>query len=85
MKAVYTKPTLELIAFELNEAIAGCHLLVHNNHGHGDCEEGEASFLEEYGNFAPSEDCTNPVEIEGYCYFTSVGSNGSGGITALNS
>ena len=74
MKKVYEKPVLELVSFELNEAIAACGEQVHSNHAHLDCEETPlGAFLEgTLGATFTSDkaDCADGNPLEGYCYFT---------------
>lgn len=74
MKEKYTKPMLELVAFELNENIASCTEKIHNNWHHGDCQEtGLGAALEASGvTFTKDkEDCANGTELVAYCYYTS--------------
>ena len=76
MKHAYTKPSLEVISFELNEAIAsGCGLKVYN-HEMGSCSA--TSEWEEISGLTGAnltEDNSCSVPMYGYCYFTS---NGTG-------
>lgn len=78
MKKTYSKPTLEVIAFEVNEAIATCDIKLHNNYNpERDCELTEEFDLlfgqfADYGSlFGVAENCD--VVLEDYCYFTSTG------------
>lgn len=79
MKKTYSKPTLEVIAFEVNEAIASCDFQLYNHFNKDDCgvsDEGQmlfGPFLSELDKlFGVGEECE--IEFEGYCYFTSTGS-----------
>lgn len=78
MKEVYTKPQLEIIPFEVNEAIAsGCGLKVYN-HTVAACSDEETDAWKEMQGMTGAtltEDFNCEVPLEGYCYFTS---NGTG-------
>lgn len=79
MKKRYIKPQLELVPFELNDAIAsGCGLKVYN-HTVESCKD---DFTEEWikkkeivGDVNLTVDYNCDVPLDGYCYFTS---NGTG-------
>lgn len=78
MKHAYVKPALEVIPFELNEAIAsGCGLKVYNHTVEGCSNDPTEEWSEISGltgaNLTDDFDCAVPME--GYCYFTS---NGTG-------
>ena len=77
MKMKYEKPIVEVIPFELNEAIAsGCGLKVYN-HAVGSCFDHTDEMNEVLGmtgaTLTDDSNCDNP--LEGYCYQTS---NGTG-------
>lgn len=77
MKKTYEKPNLEVITFELNEAIAsGCGLKVYNL-AEGVCtdytDEGKEIFVMTGANMTDDANCSKP--LKGYCYYTS---NGTG-------
>lgn len=84
MKKAYSKPTLEVIAFELSETIAACTEKVHNNHAHNSCETELGLSLERYGmTFTQDKaDCSGYEGFEQYCYYTSQNTDG---ITLFNS
>lgn len=70
MKATYEKPTLSVLDFEMNSAIANCTVLqgdapYANN---GACP---VSYPPGYGENAFAADTGCTIIIEGYCYFTS--------------
>lgn len=73
MKRVYQKPALEVVAFEMNEAVASCNV----------AEDMEA-MLKDFG-FTLTGDavdgaCSSNPTYD-YCYYTSV-STGSSGLLA---
>lgn len=71
MKEKYVKPEVELIEFELTEAIASCAAQVANWSDLTSCSLKEP--FASLGNFGEGEtQCTQP--IKGYCYFTSTAS-----------
>lgn len=76
MKKVYSKPQVEVVPFELNDAIAsGCGLKVYNHTVDG-CSDNPTSEWEEMkdmtgANLTADNECQIP--LEGYCYFTSAG------------
>lgn len=78
MKQAYAKPRVEVISFELNEAIAsGCGLKVYN-HTVESCSDDPTDEWVEIkaltgANVTDDNNCTVPMY--GYCYFTS---NGTG-------
>ena len=77
MKNKYVKPMLEVIPFELNEAIAsGCGLKVYN-HATGTCYDTTDQWKEMEmltgANLTDDASCSTP--LDGYCYYTS---NGTG-------
>lgn len=76
MKNKYEKPMLEVIPFELNEAIAsGCGLKVYN-HQEGTCATtAEWKELESMMQVNLTEDISCSSPLKGYCYYTS---NGTG-------
>ena len=78
MKKVYHKPLLEIIPFELNDAIAsGCGLKVYNHTTDGCFNDPTAEWQEMQGMTGANltDDYQCEVPLEGYCYFTS---NGTG-------
>lgn len=78
MKKVYSKPQVEVVPFELNDAIAsGCGLKVYNHTVDG-CSGNPTDEWKEMAdmtgaNVTEDNNCSTP--LEGYCYFTS---NGTG-------
>lgn len=78
MRHAYTKPTLEVIPFELNEAIAsGCGLKVYN-HTVASCSNDPTDEWQDIVTLTGAtltEDYDCKVPMYGYCYFTS---NGTG-------
>ena len=78
MKKSYIQPEMEIISFELNEAIAsGCGLKVYNHTVDG-CSNDPTSEWEEISDLTGAnltDDYSCTVPLEGYCYFTS---NGTG-------
>lgn len=78
MKNVYSKPTLEVIPFEVNEAIAsGCGLKVYNHSVESCSDEPTDEWVDivEMTGANLTEDYNCTVPMYGYCYFTS---NGTG-------
>lgn len=85
MKKAYSKPTLEVIAFELSETIAACSEKVHSNHVHDSCDETVlGAWMEGKGmSFTQDKaDCSGYEGFEQYCYYTSQNADG---ITLFNS
>lgn len=78
MKRTYMKPALEVISFELNEAIAsGCGLKVYN-HTVASCSGNPTNEWKEIYEMTGAnltDDFSCAIPLEGYCYFTS---NGTG-------
>ncbi len=78
MKRTYSKPMLEVIPFELNEAVAsGCGLKVYN-HTVESCKDNPTNEWKDLSNIMGvnlTEDYDCGVPLDGYCYFTS---NGTG-------
>lgn len=78
MKKNYAKPMLEVIPFEMNEAIAsGCGLKVYNHtvEGCSDNPTNEWQEMQDMTGATLTDDHNCDVPLEGYCYFTS---NGTG-------
>lgn len=78
MKKVYMKPSIELMEYTVNEAIAGnCGIKVYNHTTESCSNDPTAEWVEITGmiqaNIIDDLNCTVPVD--GYCYFTS---NGTG-------
>lgn len=78
MKKVYSKPQVEVVPFELNDAIAsGCGLKVYNHtvNGCSDKPTNEWNEMRDLTGANLTEDINCTIPLEGYCYFTS---NGTG-------
>lgn len=75
MKKSYKKPMMEVVPFELNEAVAsGCKIDVYQNMSDASCDhtekwnELEAIFGVQF-TFTKDGECD--TYLDGYCYFTS--------------
>lgn len=71
MKAVYSKPELEVITFELMEAVASCSSQVYQNHEEGGCAPtllGSLLVGKGFDFTADKSSCTNPADD--FCYYT---------------
>lgn len=81
MKLKYNKPSLEIVKFQVNEAIASCGALLFN-HTVESCADNPAEDYANWTDLAKSfankgaafvEDMSSCADspLEGYCYFTS--------------
>lgn len=77
----YQKPSLEIVKFEMNEAIASCDNALVNNSTLETCEKTDlGEWYESLNiNFTGDNGCTVPTHD--YCYYTST-SEGATGILA---
>ena len=83
MKKVYAKPKMEVVRFEVNEAIASCGALMFNlndascydESNYGNWTDLAKSFYDKGNNFVSDMGCTIPVQ--GYCYYTSGDATGN--------
>lgn len=79
MKKVYQKPTLKVVTFEMNEAIASCDSVVFTSAD--SCQQSDlGDMLDSFGiNLTGDRNCSVPTYD--YCYYTSV-STGTSGLLA---
>lgn len=69
MKEKYVKPEVELIEFELTEAVASSCATSAYNQGQSSCQlKNEFAF---WGDAAFTTDKSCETPVEGYCYYTS--------------
>lgn len=85
MKKIYKKPMVEIVAFELNESVAGnCALDVYTHAlGNTSCELtdiGNDIAFGEKVTFTVDHDCKGGNVLDDYCYFTYAENDGNKGL-----
>lgn len=83
MKAVYEKPSLQVVELTINAAIADCAASYYNSVDAKNCAPsgtGSNSELFPSGSFGPENDCT--VQVSDKCYFSAADAGNESNIFA---